>query len=64
MTVEITALTEDDRPAEATFRFDRPLEDPSLCWLCYRENGFEPFTPPGVGASVELRTGGLLGQTR
>jgi hypothetical protein len=64
MTVEITALTEDDRPAEATFRFDRPLEDATLCWLCYRENGFEPFTPPGVGASVELRTGGLLGQTR
>jgi hypothetical protein len=60
MTVEITALTEDDRPAEATFQFDRSLEDASLYWLCYRENGFEPFTPPAVGESVEIRIGGLL----
>ncbi len=64
MTVEITALTDDGRPAEATFRFDRPLEDASLYWLCYRDKGFEPFTPPAVGESVELRAGGLLEQMR
>jgi len=61
MTVEITALTEDGRPAEATFQFDRPLEHASLCWLCYRENRFEPFTLPAIGAGVEIRAGGPLG---
>jgi hypothetical protein len=60
MTVEITALTQDGRPAEAAFQFAVPLEDASLLWLCYRGKAFEPFTPPAVGDSVELRIGGLL----
>jgi hypothetical protein len=55
MTVEVTALTEDGRPAEAAFQFTVPLEDASLLWLCYRGKAFEPFTPPAVGDSVELR---------
>ena len=55
MTVTITALTADGRPAEATFRFDVPLESPSLLWLCFRGDGFEPFTPPAVGEEVEIR---------
>jgi hypothetical protein len=61
MTVEITALTEDGRPAEAAFQFSVPLEDPSLLWLCYRGKTFEPFRPPAIGESVEIRIGGLLG---
>jgi hypothetical protein len=64
MTVEITALTADGRPAEAAFRFAVPLEDTSLCWLCYRGKAFEPFTPPAVGESVEIRIGGFLGPGR
>ena len=55
MTVTITSLTADGRPAEATFRFDVPLESPSLLWLCFRGDGFEPFTPPAVGQEVEIR---------
>ncbi|MDR3637029.1 MAG: hypothetical protein P4L84_24710 [Isosphaeraceae bacterium] len=55
MTVTITSLTADGRPAEATFRFDVPLESPSLVWLCFRGNGFEAFTPPAVGKEVEIR---------
>lgn len=55
MTVEITALTADGRPAEAAFRFAVPLEDESLCWLCYRDKAFEPFALPAVGESVEIR---------
>ncbi len=62
MTVEVTALTEDGRPAEAAFRFAVPLEDASLNWLCYRSHAFEPFTPPTVGESVEIRIGGFLAQ--
>ncbi len=55
MTVTIVSLTDDGRPGEATFLFDVPLESPSLLWLCYRKNGFEPFTPPAVGQVIEIR---------
>jgi hypothetical protein len=54
LTVTISALTVDGRPAEAVFRFDVPLESPSLIWLCFRGDGFEPFTPPAVGEEVEI----------
>ena len=54
MTVTITELTSDGRPADATFRFDVPLESPSLLWLCFRGDGFEPFTPPPVGQETEI----------
>jgi len=55
MTVTISSLTADGRPAEATFRFDVPLESPSLLWLCFRGDGFERFTPPAVGQEAEIR---------
>lgn len=51
-TIEITALTDDGRPAEATFRFARPLEDPGYRWLTQTGSGCAPFTPPRVGQSV------------
>jgi len=57
MTAEVTALTGDGRPAEVTFRFAVPLEDPSLRWLCWREGAFVPFTPPAVGQTVKLHVG-------
>jgi hypothetical protein len=60
MTVEVTELTEDGRPSEALFRFNAPLEDRSFHWLCYRDKGYETFTPPGLGESVEVRAGPLL----
>ena len=55
MTVTIRSLTADGRPAEAMFRFDVPLESPSLLWLCFRGAGFEPFKLPAVGQSAEIR---------
>jgi hypothetical protein len=54
MTATVTALTPDGLPAEATFQFDVPLESPSLVWLCFRGDSFEPFTPPAVGREVEI----------
>ena len=54
MTVEVTELTADGRPAEAIFRFDRELEDPMLVWLRSRRDGLVPFVPPPVGTSVTL----------
>jgi hypothetical protein len=54
MTVTVSSLTADGRPAESIFRFDVPLESPSLIWLCFRGAGFEPFRPPAVGQAVEI----------
>jgi hypothetical protein len=39
LTATVTGVTADGRPGEATFRFDEPLESPSLVWLCLREAG-------------------------
>lgn len=55
LTVTIVSLTADGRPDEATFRFDVPLESPSLLWLCFRGGGFEHFIPPAVGQEAEIR---------
>jgi hypothetical protein len=54
MTVEVAELTDDGRPAMATFRFDVPLESASLRWLCFRGDGFEAFTPPAPGREIEI----------
>ena len=58
MTVEITDLTADGRPAEAMFRFNEPLESPSLHWLCFRGNSFEPFIPPPIGQEITIKFDG------
>jgi hypothetical protein len=60
VTIKVTQLTDNDRPAEAEFRFDVPLEHHSLRWLCYRNGGFEPFIPPAVGASARLSGSGFF----
>lgn len=56
LTVEVTALTDDGRPAEATFHFAVPLEDASLRWLQWDADhrAYVPFTPPPVGQTVRL----------
>jgi len=54
VSVEVTALTSDGRPAEARFRFDRALDDPSLLWLRWRDGVYDRFEPPPVGARVTL----------
>jgi hypothetical protein len=50
----VTALTADGRPAEARFRFDRPLDDPSLRWLRWEDGVYVRFEPPPVGEKVTL----------
>jgi len=54
MTVRITALTADKRPAEAVIRFDAPLEDPKFYWMQWVDFGYVPFAPPPIGKTVEL----------
>ncbi|MEW6250255.1 MAG: hypothetical protein AB1716_06390 [Planctomycetota bacterium] len=54
MAVTVLAVDAHQRPAEASFRFDVPLEDPSLRWLQWRAGQYEPFVLPAVGSSVVL----------
>lgn len=54
MSVTVTELTGDGRPAEAAFTFSVGLEDPSLHWLQYKNGSFVPFNPPAVGGRVEI----------
>jgi hypothetical protein len=57
MTVTVTATTSDGRPAEASFLFDVPLEDPSLLWLTWNGARYVSFTPPPVGAEIVIPSG-------
>ncbi len=54
MTVKITGMTARGNAGEATFRFDVPLDDSSLCWLQWKDNTLVPFEVPKVGEWVEL----------
>ena len=53
--VEVTELTSDARPAAATFRFEKPLEDSSYRWLRWHEDHFIPFTLPSIHETVTVR---------
>ncbi len=56
--VTIVELTADGRPREVKCEFRAPLEDAAaLRWLCWRDDGLHPFTPPAVGHEVELPAG-------
>jgi len=57
MVAEVTALTDDGRPAEARIQFTRPLEDPSMIWLQWDwEKGiYVLFVPPKIGETVRIR---------
>lgn len=54
MSVEISELHRDRRPAEVIFRFAVALEDPSLLWRQWRDGGPVPFAPPPVGTTLTL----------
>ena len=52
--VEVIEVAEGGSPSLVTFTFDRSLDDPSLRWLAWQDGAYVPFTPPRVGASVDL----------
>ncbi|MGD8450857.1 MAG: hypothetical protein PVJ57_03485 [Phycisphaerae bacterium] len=52
--VEITAITDDGRPAEATFHFLMDLDSPLFRWLQWRDGQYVPFPVPAVGQTVTL----------
>jgi hypothetical protein len=50
----VTGVNAEGRAVEAVFRFDRPLEDPSLLWFSWQGAGLVPYSPPAVGAAHTL----------
>lgn len=62
-TVEITAITEDGRPAEVAFNFLTTLETPLFHWLQWRNGRYVPFKVPAVGQRLTLPAA-TIGQWR
>ena len=52
--VLVTDLTEDGRPLQVAVRFERALADPSLVWMRWQHDRYEPFRLPPVGTGVLL----------
>lgn len=46
---QVLETTADGAPSRVEFRFDRPLEDPSLRFLIWSGDGYAPFVLPRVG---------------
>jgi hypothetical protein len=54
VTIKITALTPDGRPAEARFQFAEPLEATRWRWVYWQNGQYKPFPLPGVGERVQV----------
>jgi hypothetical protein len=54
LTIQVTRLLSDGRPATVMARFDRDLDDSRLRWLRWEHRGYVRFVPPAIGAAVEL----------
>jgi hypothetical protein len=54
VSIEVTAVTPDGRPAQIAARFGVPLEDASLRFVQWRDGGYHAWTPPDVGGAVDL----------
>lgn len=55
MSVEITGVAPNNVVTEASFVFDRPLQDATLHWLKWQDGQFIPFEPPEIGRTIELQ---------
>jgi hypothetical protein len=52
--VEVLSVTAEGGPTDVRFTFDRPLDDPKLRWLAWKDEAYVPFTLPPVGGEVSL----------
>jgi hypothetical protein len=50
--VTIEEVTDDGRPREVSFRFERPLEDDLYRWVKWEEGVYVPFALPSVGEKI------------
>ena len=53
MVIEVLKVFE-GLPSAVSIRFLVPLEDASLSWFLWQNNGYVPFTPPAVGETVHI----------
>ena len=51
---EVLELGAGGEPVAVRYRFDRPLEDPSLRWVSWQTTSYAAWTPPAIGDSVTL----------
>jgi hypothetical protein len=58
--VTVTALSDGGLPAEIRCLFNKPLEDASLRWVTWSDDGFIPFTLPTPGETVRMNPLSLL----
>jgi len=58
--VMVTALSDGGLPAEIRYLFNKPLEDASLRWVTWSDDGFIPFTLPAFGETVRVNPLSLL----
>ncbi len=54
MTAQVLSMTDDQRPQRVRFTFPRPLEDATLAFYEWRDNGFAPFRIPQIGQIAHL----------
>jgi hypothetical protein len=54
LTLTVTRLLADGRPATVEARFDRALESDSLRWLRWDHHTYAGFAPPAVGQSLDV----------
>jgi hypothetical protein len=54
VTVEITTVTDDGRPAETTCRFATKLESRLFRWMRWDDDAYVPFAVPAVGQTITL----------
>jgi len=54
LTITVLAADPEGDVLAARFEFGVPLEDPSLRWVRWEEDGYVPFPSPPVGSTVEL----------
>lgn len=62
LVVSVGSPLANGRPDFAEFRFDVPLEDPSLRWCRWEKGAYVTFTPPPVGASIRLGSNSPFGR--
>jgi hypothetical protein len=57
MSATIASTLADGRPAEVIFRFDVPLDDPSLVFMRWTPRGYAPYTPPATTGATAMLPG-------
>jgi hypothetical protein len=60
LTVEVREVNVEGAPTRVRFTFDRSLDDPNLTFRCWADKEVVPWSPPPIGARVQLPAAGLF----